>query len=168
MTWGFQAVTMKMAVFWVVAPLVNSYQSTRRYNPQDSQLQGNILSPSQSYHLLYSTEVHYLIHNNPPLKPILSQTNTVHFIMLYFLRFVLILLVNLHHVSKWSFSQLFWLKYCMHFISSKHAACSTQLISFEVINLKMFHELYRLRSSSLFNFFPSLVTSCLIEPNNLH
>jgi hypothetical protein len=43
---------MKMAVFWVVAPaialmmeavqtsetLVNSYQSTRRYNPEDSHL----------------------------------------------------------------------------------------------------------------------------------
>jgi hypothetical protein len=49
------AITMKMAVFWVVAPcglialmkeavqtsetLVNSYESTRNYNPKDSHLQ---------------------------------------------------------------------------------------------------------------------------------
>jgi hypothetical protein len=45
------AVTMKMAVFWTVAialmmeavqtceTLVNSYQSTRRYNPEDGHLQ---------------------------------------------------------------------------------------------------------------------------------
>jgi hypothetical protein len=32
---------MKMTVFWVVAPfrLVDSYHSTRRYNPEDSRLQ---------------------------------------------------------------------------------------------------------------------------------
>jgi hypothetical protein len=42
---GFEvltAVSTKMAVFWVVAPtfemLVYSYQSTRRYSPEDSHL----------------------------------------------------------------------------------------------------------------------------------
>jgi hypothetical protein len=36
----FMAVSMKMAVFWVVAPcsLVKVYQTTRRYNPEDSHL----------------------------------------------------------------------------------------------------------------------------------
>jgi hypothetical protein len=37
---GFEvltAVSMKMAVFWVV----NFYQTTRCYNPEDSHLQGN-------------------------------------------------------------------------------------------------------------------------------
>jgi hypothetical protein len=41
MSLGFEvltAVSMKMAVFWVVAPcsLVEIYQTTRRYNPEDS------------------------------------------------------------------------------------------------------------------------------------
>jgi hypothetical protein len=35
------AVSMKTAVFWVVAPgsLVDFYQTTRRYNPEESHLQ---------------------------------------------------------------------------------------------------------------------------------
>jgi hypothetical protein len=41
---GFEvltAVSMKMAVDWVVAPcsLVDLYETTRRYNPEDSHLQ---------------------------------------------------------------------------------------------------------------------------------
>jgi hypothetical protein len=44
---GFEvltAVSMKMAVFWVVAPcsLVELYQTTRCYNPEDSNLQTDI------------------------------------------------------------------------------------------------------------------------------
>jgi hypothetical protein len=35
---------MKMAVFWVVVPcsLVEVYQTTRRYNPEDSHLQHSV------------------------------------------------------------------------------------------------------------------------------
>jgi hypothetical protein len=39
---GFEvltAVSTKMAVFWVVAPF---YQTTQRYNPEDSHLQENL------------------------------------------------------------------------------------------------------------------------------
>jgi hypothetical protein len=49
-----------MAVFWVVAPLVevyslaNFYQTTRRYNPQDSHLRTHYRENLKSYKYQYS------------------------------------------------------------------------------------------------------------------
>jgi hypothetical protein len=94
---------MKMAVFWVVAPcslvevyqrialmmeatrtsetLVNFYQTTRRFNPEDSHLRTHRRENLKSYYvcIMVSKKSVTLIigHKKPPLKSILIQINTV-------------------------------------------------------------------------------------------
>jgi hypothetical protein len=58
--------TSKMAVFWVVArsseTLVNFYQTTRRYNPEDSHLRTNRREKHKTY--LLSTRYRVLHENS--------------------------------------------------------------------------------------------------------
>jgi len=105
-------------------------------------------SASQTPRLLWNLKVHYRIHKNPTLVPILNQINPVHAFTHNFPKLRSNIIFPLTPISfEWSLSFRFPIKIFYAFlISTMCAIRSTNLILPDLITLRIMGEAYKLLS----------------------
>jgi len=130
---------------------------------QSSYWEANSHSASQEIScLLWEPEVHYRVHESPPLVPILSQMHPVH---PYFPKIRSNIAFPFTDSSKWYLTLAFPTKIVYEFlISPMRATCHANSIPLNLISLITFGVKHKFGSSSICSLLQPPDTSSLLVP----
>jgi len=120
---------------------------------QSSSWESNSHSASQIPRLLWNPNVHYRVHNGPPLVPVMNQMNPFDILSHCFPKIhSYSILASTSRSSEWSFPfRVSSQNILCIFISLKHVTCPSHFILLDIIPRIIFCEAYKLRSSSLYS-----------------